>query len=350
MKSKYSKRVIIAVMTLSVINLMQAQIVLREPLSPRITGYSLDVKLDDKSGIIAGTIDAFWVNTSPSPVSEARLHMYMNAFRSNRSTYNGITGAPPSRLKSDYGWIDILDLADAEGNDLASGMEFISPDDGNEYDKTVLRVSLAVPVDPGDTLKLSGRFETKLPASISRTGFKKDFFFVAQWFPKFGVFEQSRSSGEWAWNCHQFHRTSEFYANHSAYDVTITLPEKYVVGTGGIILSEELMPEGLKRQTWRAEDIVDFAWTAWPRYEVYHDRWNHVSITLLIAPGRKQQVKRHLGAVKNTLEYLTQRVGPYPWPHVTVVDPPAAGQGAGGMEYTTLFTSSGIGFMPRAFR
>ena len=55
-------------------------------------------------------------------------------------------------------------------------------------------------------------------------------------------------------------------------------------------------------------------------------------------------------AVIYALEYLDARVGPYPWPHLTFVDPPVSGSGAGGMEYTTLFTSSGGGMVPSFFK
>ncbi|MFO7575001.1 MAG: M1 family metallopeptidase [Bacteroidales bacterium] len=346
MKRKYERRVILVVMALFVFIMSQSGLLAREPLSPRITGYKMAVYLDDKSAVITGTLESFWVNTSPDTVGEARLHMYMNAFRSNRSTFHGVSGTAPGKSKDNYGWVDFLEAYDGSGNDLMSQMEYISPDDGNQYDQTVLKIDLPIPVAPGDTLSIKGLFETKLPESIRRTGYSKDYFFVAQWFPKFGVYEPDRYDGVWRWNCHQYHPSSEFYSNHSVYDVAITLPEKYVVGTGGLILNEEVIPDGLKRLTFRAEDIVDFAWTAWPHYEVYHDRWNHIGITLLIAPGRKSLVKRHLGAVINTLDYLTERVGPYPWTHMTVVDPPSIGMGSGGMEYTTLFTSTGIGNIP----
>ncbi len=347
MKRKYYRRVIFALMTLFVSSGLFAGLLPIEPLSQRITGYKMEISLDEKSALITGSIESFWVNTSPDTVGEARLHMYMNAFRSNRSTYFGISGTQPSKSKDDYGWVDFLEAYDNNGNDLMPVMKYIAPDDGNQYDKTVLKIDLPVPVAPGDTLEIKGSFETKLPSTIMRTGYNKDFFFVAQWFPKFGVFEPNRYDGTWGWNCHQFHPNSEFYSNHSIYDVTITIPDKYVVGAGGQILNEESLPDGFKRLKYRAEDIVDFAWTAWPQYEIYHDRWNHIAITLLIAPGRKAFVGRHMEAVKNTLEYLTERVGPYPWTHMTVVDPPVSGMGSGGMEYTTLFTSVGLHYMPR---
>ena len=102
----------------------------------------------------------------------------------------------------------------------------------------------------------------------------------------------------------------------------------------------------MKTQVFRAEDIVDFAWTAWPGYAVFTDKWKHVNITLLIPEERKKQVERQFTAVKYALEYLDENVGPYPWPHLTFVDPPSIGSGAGGMEYTTLFTSESSYFMP----
>ena len=195
-------------------------------------------------------------------------------------------------------------------------------------------------------------FETKLPATIRRTGYNNDFYFVAQWFPKFGVYEPAgmRYATTGGWNCHQFHPNSEFYSNHSVYNVSITLPKEYVVGSGGIALSEMDAGDGLKTVNCRAEDIVDFAWTAWPGYAVYNDTWRHVELTLLIPGGRIDQVDRQFTAVKYALEYLTENVGPYPWNHLTIVDPPSIGSGAGGMEYTTLFTSASAYRMPEWIR
>jgi hypothetical protein len=225
---------------------------------------------------------------------------------------------------------------------------FISPDDENADDMTVLKVSLLQPAKPGDTVYINVSFETKLPSKIRRTGYYEDFYFIAQWFPKFGVYEKAgmRFAVKGGWNCHQFHRNSEFYSNHSVYDVKITLPKEYVVGAGGLLLDDTDTGDGNKALIFRAEDIVDFAWTAWPGYAVYTDHWNHVTITLLLPEERSEQVGRQLTAVKNALEYLTENVGPYPWPYLTFVDPPGKGGRSGGMEYTTLFTSTSVYKIP----
>jgi hypothetical protein len=331
------------------------QIINKIPLSERITGYKMDVELDTESKTISGSMVAFWVNKSPDIVPEVRMHMYMNAFRSNRTTFSNRSGVrdagvSPGEDDQDLGWIEIKSLKDNDGTDLMSAMEYISPDDGNPDDMTVLKISLPEPIKQNDTVLLNVDFETKLPSRIIRTGYSGDFFFVAQWFPKFGVYEPAgmRYADTGGWNCHQFHPHSEFYSDHSLYEVTITLPVDYVTGSGGLLMSE-IENGNIKTLVYRAEDIVDFAWTAWPGFAVVNDKWNHVDITLLIPKERIKQVDRQMTAVKRALEYLDENVGPYPWPYLTFVDPPSKGSGAGGMEYTTIFTSASSYFMPSFF-
>ncbi len=325
-----------------------AQIVNSSPLSQRITGYKMDVELNPAEKTITGTMEGYWVNISTDQVPDIQLHMYLNAFRSNRSTFYKESGGSPGGSKDDAGWVVINSITDGRGEDLSEKMAFISPDDGNADDMTVLRVILPKPAAPKDSVFLKIKFKSKLPSNIRRTGFKDDFFFVGQWFPKIGVYEPAgmRYAVKGGWNCHQFHANSEFFANHSTYDVNITVPEKFVVGSGGMLLEEKKADNGRKTLKYRAEDIVDFAWTAWPGYAVATDRWKNVKITFLYPPERKDQVERQLTSVKNALEYFSEKVGPYPWPYLTFVDPPPIGSGSGGMEYTTIFTSESATGIP----
>jgi hypothetical protein len=324
------------------------QIVNKTPLSPRITGYKIDAKLDPVAKTVTATMDAFWVNKTAETVPDIQLHMYMNAFKSSRSTFYKESGGSPGKDSAAIGWVDIKSFTDSKGVDLLPLVRYIHPDDSNPSDSTVIRVILPSPAKPGDTVAVKIRFVTKLPSHIRRTGYTDDFFFMGQWFPKFAVYEPAgmRNRLISGWNCHQFHANSEFYADHSVYDVTTTVPNDYVVGTGGMMLSESQGEGNTKVQVWRAEDIVDFAWTAWPGYAVLTDTWKNVKIILLIPKTRVEQAARQFTAVKNALEYLGTNVGPYPWPHLTFVDPPPIGSGAGGMEYTTIFTSDSFYGIP----
>ncbi|MEA1886753.1 MAG: M1 family metallopeptidase [Bacteroidota bacterium] len=342
------KRIILLVFFITCFLAAGAQVIFYEPMSARLTGYNMDVELDPEAKTVTGSMKAYWVNNSNKSVPDIQMHMYLNAFRSNKSTFYSESNGSPGSREIDYGWIEINNIINRKGTDLKKYMEYIQPDDGNPYDKTVLRLLLPEMVAPGDTAFLYIDFTSKLPSNIRRTGFTDDFFFVAQWFPKFGVYEAKgmRYAEEAGWNCHQFHANSEFYANHSVYTLKVKVPGEFIVGSGGQLISEEVNDEGYKVLHYRAEDIVDFAWTAWPGYKEYEDQWEHVKIRFLSPPGREDQVDRQFTAVKNALEYLNEHVGPYPWPHLTFVDPPTKGSGAGGMEYTTLFTSASAPRMP----
>ena len=328
--------------------LLHPQIINKDPLSPRQTYYNINVNLDTSEKLLRGDMETYWINKSTDIVPDVQLHLYLNAFRNSNTTFYKEREGSIDFKESDFGWIDIKSLTDREGTDFIPLMQYISPDDDNTEDMTVLKINLPTAAKPGDTVFLKINFESKLPSRIIRTGYTDDYFFVAQWFPKFGVYESTgiRYAADGAWNCHQFHNHSEFYSNHSVYDVKITLPKDYVVGTGGLLFNETDTGDGEKTLTYRAEDIVDFAWTAWPGYAVRTDQWKHVKITLLLPQNRINQVERQFTAVKNALEYLTENVGPFPWPHLTFVDPPAIGSGAGGMEYTTLFTSTSFTGIP----
>ena len=93
------------------------------------------------------------------------------------------------------------------GKDLLPDLQYIRPDDGNINDSTVAKISTTQRAKPGDTVFLNVNFESKLPSRIIRTGYSDDYLFVAQWFPKFGVYEPAgmRYAITGGWNCHQFH-------------------------------------------------------------------------------------------------------------------------------------------------
>jgi hypothetical protein len=331
--------------------LLGGQVIFEKPLSERITGYDINATLDPGTHTVSAGMTAWWVNKSDKPVSQAMLHMYLNAFSSNKSTFS-VEGGWAAKGDDGWGWVKINSISDGYGNDLSDSMRFVSPDDGNVSDRTVLQIDLPEPVAPGDTLKLELSFKSRLPSPIDRTGFAGDYYFVAQWFPKFGVYETAgmRQRAADGWNCHQFHGDSEFYSNHSVYNVSVTLPSEYIAGSGGMLIDETDNGDGTKKIRWRAEDIVDFAWTAWPEYKVVKRTWRGVEITLLTSERGLKIADNQFAALTQALEYLSARVGPYPWPYLTFVDPPVSGMGAGGMEYTTLFTSSGGGMIPSVIK
>ncbi len=325
-------------------------------LSPRNANYDMDVSLNPETKIITGKMKLKWINISPDTLTELQFHLYLNAFKNTESTFmqesgGSFRGARSGDDQLSWGYVKINSMRIQGGEGLTGKIKYIQPDDGNKNDQTAISVPLSDSIYPGDTINILIDFESKLPKVFARTGFAGNYFLVGQWFPKIAVYEPAGMRGRktGGWNCHQFHAHSEFYADYGVYNVKITLPKDYVVGATGKQISETLKGD-LKTVKYRAKDVIDFAWTASPRFKVVMDKWNDVQIKLLIQPEHANLAERHITAVKQALEYFSQHLGPYPYNTITIVDPPVSGSASGGMEYPTFITAGSFAKMPDGLR
>jgi hypothetical protein len=314
-------------------------------LSARNASYSIDVTLDRARRRLGGREILTWRNTSHIATSELRFHLYYNAWRNTSSTFlreAGRVGWIPERddlRPADMGWIDVTSMRLIPGSappvDLMAGRRFVAPDDGNLDDQTVMAVALPSPVASGETVSVEIEWTSQVPRTIARTGAVGNYYFLAQWFPKVGVLEDS------GWNCHQFHAGTEFYADYGVYEVRMTVPKGWVVGATGVERSRR-DANGSTTHEYYQEDVHDFAWTTSPEYIEKHARFDHaglpaVDMRLLIQPEHEGLAARYFEATRAALRYYGEWFGAYPYPHITIVDP-AWQSGAGGMEYPTLFT------------
>ena len=325
-----------------------------KPLSLRPANYDINLTLDDKGKSINATQTIRFTNQSPKPIQELRMYLYLNAFKNTESSFlkgaSNIFGQSyTDRTKDEWGWIHIDKIEQVDGADLSGNMRFIQPDDGNAADQSVLEVTLDKPILPGETAVFNLKWRAKMPKTIARAGYSKDFYLFCHWFPQLGVFEQNLG-GQWGWNCHQFFRTTEFYADFGVYDVRITADSKFVMGASGCLVNEKHHPDGTTTRHYHVEDVIDFAWSVYPHFTVQEDQWNGVKIRLLIAPEHADLGPRYLHALKFALDYMDKHVGKYPYPIITVVDPPFHGLRSGLMEYPTLITVGTFYGMPTSLR
>ncbi len=327
----------------------EVPVLFEEPLSPRIANYDIDVRLDVDTRILDGRQILTWHNRTSHPATELRFHLYLNGFRNSLSTFMKGSGGVHrgNRIdKEGWGFIDVTRFAIAGGADLTSAMEFIRPDDGNPHDKTVFRVPLPSPVPPGGSISLAIDFTARLPEPpFARTGAKEEYFFVGQWFPKIGVFMPDGT-----WNCHQFHATTEFFADFGVYNVRMTVPEENIVGATGVEVSVTPNGDGTATHFYHAEDVHDFAWTTSPEFIEFTGTAQDVAIRVLMQPDHAHQGERHLQAAKIAVEYFQNWYGDYPFPNLTVVDPRRGASGSGGMEYPTLITAGTTYGLPEGLR
>jgi hypothetical protein len=331
-------------------------------LSAQNANYSLAATLDPATHTITGAGFIVWRNITARPTSELRFHLYWNAWRDDRSTYireSGLGRAPyVGRPAADRGSIDLTSLALSGGGDLLAGARFVAPDDGNADDRTVLSVPLPAPVAPGDEITLDIAWTSHVPRTFSRTGVIGNYYFIAQWFPKLGVLEDT------GWNCHQFHVNTEFFSDFGTYNVLLNVPKGWIVGATGQTPAggtgnlwsrlEGLIPASAAEagHMFTANDVHDFAWTTSPDFLERTQLFDEpglpkVQMRLLLQPEHNtdEQIARHFNATRIALKDYGTWFGPYPYPQITIVDPVAIfngraqGGGTGGMEYPTLFTA-----------
>lgn len=345
-----------------------------DPLPTRaaeVADYRISVTLDAQTKRLEGRERIVWRNPSADSVADLWLHLYLNAFRNTRSTFFRESGG---RLRGDdmpgdgWGWIEITALTLPDGTDLLEQLAFQSPDDGNRDDRTVARVPLPTPVAPGGTLTLDVTFTAQLPKIFARTGYAGDYHLVGQWFPKLAVYEPAGRRGRetGGWNAHQFHATSEFYADFGHYRVDMTVPSSYIVGATGQRVSRRDNGNGTATHEYDQHNVHDFAWTASPHFIEVKRRFvadravtmaeyeqtarrlgrtldevklTDVEVTLLIQPAHVKQVERHFRAAMASIKYFGLWYGHYPHATLTIVDPGPNGSGSGGMEYPTFITA-----------
>ena len=323
-------------------------------LSARNANYDIEARLDHAARTITGIEVIRWRNIGLAPTTELFLHLYWNAWRNDASTWMRearLAGDTASRAPTDWSYLDLtaLTLVGAQGGadaDLLPRAGFAHPDDGNAADRTLLRLPLDAAVAPGGEITLRVGWTARVPRTFARTGAIGNFYFIAHWFPKIAVFEGGR------WAAHQFHANTEFYADYGRYDVRLTVPRGWTVGATGTEQTRTDNSDGTTTHRYVQDDVHDFTWTTSPDYVEYRQAFEHpglppVAMRLLMQPEHRGQEDRHFAATAAALRYYGEWYGPYPYGHVTVIDP-AFQSDAGGMEYPTLFTAGTRWLAPRS--
>ena len=306
---------------------------------PAITAsYDIEVSLDPDEHTLDGRETIHWTNRARVAVDDLCLHLYLNAFRNSASSWLRDDPEDVATLSPDgWGWSELVS-AEVEGISVLDGLRYEAPDDGNPEDRTVARLALPRPVAPGETVAIRLGWVARLPRVVARTGYRRDFHLVGQWFPKLAAMER-----DGRWHCHQFHTASEFYADYGNYDVTLSVPEDYVVGATGRRVSEHTA-NGVATYRYVQDRVHDFAWTAWPGFVERGGTFREpglpeVEIRLLLRRESVRFAGRYLAALHHALHLFGTWYGPYPYATLTMVDPPWGARAAGGMEYPTFITT-----------
>ncbi len=298
---------------------------------PNEIEYAISAQLDVAKNIITGTETVRFTNHTGTELKELYFHVVPNAFKRGANTkYQQElqrAGIPPQLIyasPNDDAFMEIKGVT-AHGRALVFSLE-----------DTLMRVMLPEPLADGRTIELQIEFINDLlepppqalwAATLAvRSGYRESTYTVALWYPKLVVYDADEG-----WNLDRYSLLGEFYGDFANYDVQLTVPANFVVGSTGVILSETVQGSQ-KLITVRAERVHDFAWVAGPSYRIEESelpngtRLRVLSLGLNMAPIAEDAVK-----------FFAERFGPYAYPVVTVAQVTVGG----GMEYPGIVMIAG---------
>jgi len=298
----------------------------------RIANYNFKIEFNASTRKIYVQEKIIWKNKTKFPTKEIQFHFYANAYKSERTLFAEAYKLNPENRTE----IEVKNfLVNGEKKEL----EYFQPEIPNPFDSTVAKVVLNKLINPQDSVQINLEYELKIPISVKRFGAARgrNFFFVSQWFPKVGVFENGK------WICSQYHPYLNYYSDFGDYSAEISVPQNYIIASTGIQYNEKNIGN---RKTFfiKQSGVHDFVWLATDNIEKREELFtrndgSQIKILAYVQPEREKYFERYFAAVKNSLKYFEDNIGSYPYETVSLVDVPRT-SASGGMEYPTLFTVS----------
>ena len=307
--------------------------------------YTIEVELDHETAQYKGIQTVVYTNNSPETLHKVFFHQYFNAFQpgSEMAIRLKNAGDKNGRFKVDIdslspkqqGFLKVIDLT--QDGVMAEVVD----------SETILEVSLARALAPGESTTFKMSFEGQVPDVIRRAGKNSKegiAFSMAQWYPKMAEYDYE------GWNADPY-TGREFHGVWGNFDVKITLDKDFTVAASGYLQNADEIGRGYSDRkkpktkkgkiTWHyiAPNVHDFTWAADPDY--IHDTYpgpNDVTLHFFYKnnPDIIDNWKKLQPITAKLMAYFNENVGPYPYKQYSVVH-----GGDGGMEYAMLTLITG---------
>ncbi len=339
--------------------------------------YNIRCTLDVAALRLHGDERVTYHNRSPHPLRYLWLQLDENQHQGHNDMHH-FNGSSMNDVMNEMAlymmeqWKDLTEyghnieaVTDAGGKPLAYTIN-----------QTMMRIDLPTPVRPGESFAFHVKWNYKVPDRIKgprgRGGyeyFEKDdnyLFTISQWYPRLCVY-----SDVTGWQNKQFTGRGEFALTFGDFEVSMTLPSDFVVGSTGecqnydkvldkaqyrrwqqamtaaepleiVTLDEAVRNEGApksgKLKTWvyKASNVRDFAWTAsrkfiWDAMPHYNEDGSRV-MCMSYYPKEAYPIYRRYSTkvVAHTLRTYSKYSIPYPYPVAISVE------AQNGMEYPMI--------------
>ena len=298
--------------------------------------YDMEATLDTSLHQYHGVAKVTYKNNSPETLDKVFWHLFFNAFQpgSMMDVRSRTIEDPDRRVGSrivelpeeEWGWIH-MERVRAFGQDA----EF-------EEDGTVLVLDLPKSLRPGKSVTFELAWTAQIPRQIRRSGWMNKEgveYSMTQWYPRLCEFDHH------GWHSNPY-IGREFHGIWGDFEVTLDVPDGYVIAATGVKTSEKSVdgPLGTARtqSTFEAQDVIDFAWAADPDFISESVAVGDVELTLVhqADPEIDSNWTALAEDAAKAMTFINEDIGPYAYPQYTV-----AQGGDGGMEYPMITLITG---------
>ena len=327
--------------------------------------YTINATLNDAENLLDATMQIEYINNSPDRLDTIMFHLWPNAY-SDRNT--AFARQKINSNSDEFFFAAEEDLGGFTSIEFSSAGQVLTFAEHNGH-KDVVALLLNESLAAGASLNLDITFQLDVPASFSRLGHVGDSYQMTQWYPKPAVYDRD------GWHAMPYLDMGEFYSEFGSFDVSITLPENYVVGATGQLVTaseqaflqakmeetgtylaelEEEIKKGnytrkqedapasasaMKTIQYKAEKVHDFAWFADKEFKVVGDKiklnsGKEVETYVMFTEVEEQLWKDAITYVNRSVKFYSDKVGEYPWPHATAIQ--SALSAGAGMEYPMI--------------
>jgi len=319
--------------------------------------YDIEATLSPATNVVTGRETITYQNRSPDTLTTLVVHLRqnVNAEGSERRQALQVTGG----MK--------LSNVSVQGQGLIRRSDRSKV--GYTVENTVMRIRPPEAVPPGTSvdLSLAWRYTLRSEGPTPRQGTNGEVYYMGYWYPQMAVYDDVQG-----WDTDPFLQFAEFYMGYADYDLALTVPEGWLVGSTGTlqnpgdvltpqtrsrletaraadepvrVVSAEERGAGSATQsgedgtlTWQfhAENVRDVAWGTsgqyvWDATPAEAGNGQTTMVHSLYRPDRESW-RRAAEFGRFSIEFLSERLTAYPYPHMTVVE----GLVGGGMEYPMI--------------
>ena len=303
--------------------------------------YEITARLDEPTGVLAGTETIRYRNNAPDTLATFSLHLHLNAFRPGSRWADADSAAGIRRFND----LRDPDYAFNHVRDVRIGGQAVEPIYPYAPDSTVVRFVLPRPLAPGESVTVELEWDARpstLPRRQGRRGRRFDF---AQWYPQVVVYDRR------GWAEHPLYPAGEFYGEFARYRVDLDVAADQVVGATGVPVCGdpgweranrrpsrpvdyrrdaygsaaasagacEAPAPGRKRVRWEAERVHHFALSLNPEYRYEGGGYGNAAVHVLYTPGDEATWGNGIALerTERALAWLDRLFGPFGWPQLT---------------------------------